>query len=53
MAESHKSMVVSQEAMAEEISKKRDYLDSLQPRLKSILESTKPVQVNFNRDSID
>ena len=46
--ESHTAMVVSQEAMAEEIAKKRDYLDSLQPKLKSILDSTKPVQV---RDS--
>ena len=43
--ESHKAMVVSQEAMAEEISKKKDYLESLQPKLKTILESTKPVQV--------
>lgn len=42
--ESHKAMEANQEAMAGEIAKKRDYLDSLQPKLKTILDSTKPVQ---------
>ena len=45
--ESHKAMVVSQEAMEEEIGKKKDYLESLQPKLKTILDSTKPVQVSY------
>ena len=51
--ESHKAMVVSQEAMAEEISKKRDYLESLQPKLKTILDSTKPVQVRKRNPQFD